>query len=79
MSASNDAVNLILVDSNDKLIQNRLASAVKNQLGIESYSLYGKSFIQILSPQRIVLGESGDRDIKYDYIKIVILYPLKNF
>ena len=28
--ASNDAVNLILVDSNDKLIQNRLASAEKS-------------------------------------------------
>ena len=77
--ASNDAVNLILVDSNDKLIQNRLASAVKNQLGIESYSLYGKSFIQILSPQRIVLGESGDRDIKYDLYKNNSIIPSKEF
>ena len=77
--ASNDAVNLILVDSNDKLIQNRLASAVKNQLGIESYSLYGKSFIQILSPQRIVLGESGDRDIKYDLYKNNNIIPSKEF
>jgi len=77
--ASNDAVNLILVDSNDKLIQNRLASAVKNQLGIESYSLYGKSFIQILSPQRIVLGESGDRDIKYDLYKNSNIIPSKEF
>ena len=77
--ASNDAVNLILVDSNDKLIQNRLASAVRNQLGIESYSLYGKSFIQILSPQRIVLGESGDRDIKYDLYKNSNIIPSKEF
>ena len=77
--ASNDAVNLILVDSNDKLIQNRLASAVRNQLGIESYSLYGKSFIQILSPQRIVLGESGDRDIKYDLYKNNNIIPSKEF
>jgi len=77
--ASNDAVNLILVDSNDKLIQNRLASAVKNQLSTESYSLYGKSFIQILSPQRIVLGESGDREIKYDLYKNNNIIPSKDF
>ena len=77
--ASNDAVNLILVDSNDKLIQNRLASAVKNQLSTELYSLYGKSFIQILSPQRIVLGESGDRDIKYDLYKNSNIIPSKEF
>ncbi|MCY7009115.1 ATP-binding protein [Fusobacterium simiae] len=77
--ASNDAVNLILVDNNDKLIQNRLASAVRNQLSIESYSLYGKSFIQIVSPRRIILGESGDRDIKYDLYKNNNIIPSKEF
>lgn len=77
--ASSDAVNLILVDSDDKLIQNRLASAVRSQLNIESYSLYGKSFIQILSPRRIILGESGDRDIKYDLYKNNNIIPSKEF
>ena len=77
--ASTDAVNLVLVDSNDKLLQNRLASAVRNQLSTESYSLYGKSFIQILSPNRIILGESGDRDIKYDLYKNNNIIPSKEF
>ena len=77
--ASTDAVNLVLVDSNDKLIQNRLASAVRNQLSTESYALYGKSFIQIVSPNRIILGESGDRDIKYDLYKNNNIIPSKEF
>ena len=77
--ASTDAVNLILVDSNDKLIQNRLASAVRNQLSTESYGLYRKSFIQIVSPNRIILGESGDRDIKYDLYKNNNIIPSKEF
>lgn len=77
--ASTDAVNLVLIDSDDKLIQNRLASAVRNQLSTESYSLYGKSFIQILSPNRIILGESGDRDIKYDLYKNNNIIPSKEF
>lgn len=77
--ASTDAVNLVLVDSNDKLIQNRLASAVRNQLSTESYALYGKSFIQIVSPNRIILGESGDRDIKYDLYKNNNIIPSKDF
>ena len=77
--ASNDAVNLILIDSNDKLLQNRLASAVRNQLSTESYGLYGKSFIQIVSPNRIILGESGDRDIKYDLYKSNNVIPSKEF
>ena len=77
--ASTDAVNLILVDSNDKLIQNRLASAVRNQLSTESYGLYRKSFIQIVSPNRIILGESGDRDIKYDLYKNNDIIPSKEF
>ena len=77
--ASTDAVNLVLVDSNDKLIQNRLASAVRNQLSTESYGLYGKSFIQIVSPNRIILGESGHRDIKYDLYKNNNIIPSKDF
>ena len=77
--ASTDAVNLVLIDSDDKLIQNRLASAVRNQLSTESYSLYGKSFIQIVSPNRIILGESGDRDIKYDLYKNNNIIPSKEF
>ena len=77
--ASTDAVNLVLVDSNDKLIQNRLASAVRNQLSTESYALYGKSFIQIVSPNRIILGESGDRDIKNDLYKNNDIIPSKEF
>ena len=77
--ASTDAVNLVLVDSNDKLIQNRLASAVRNQLSTESYGLYGKSFIQIVSPNRIISGESGDRDIKYDLYKNNNIIPSKDF
>ena len=77
--ASTDAVNLVLVDSNDKLIQNRLASAVRNQLSTELYGLYGKSFIQIVSPNRIILGESGDRDIKYDLYKNNNIIPSKDF
>ena len=77
--ASTDAVNLVLIDSDDKLIQNRLASVVRNQLSTESYSLYGKSFIQILSPNRIILGESGDRDIKYDLYKNNDIIPSKEF
>ena len=75
--ASTDAVNLVLVDSNDKLLQNRLASAVRNQLSTESYALYGKSFIQIVSTNRIILGESGDRDIKYDLYKNNNIYSFK--
>ena len=77
--ASTDAVNLVLVDSNDKLLQNRLASAVRNQLSTESYALYGKSFIQIVSPNRRILGESGDRDIKYDLYKSNNIIPSKEF
>ena len=77
--ASTDAVNLVLIDSDDKLIQNRLASAVRNQLSTESYGLYGKSFIQIVSPNRIILGESGDRDIKYDLYKNNNIIPSKEF
>ena len=77
--ASTDAVNLVLIDSDDKLIQNRLASAVRNQLSTESYGLYGKSFIQIVSPNRIILGESGDRDIKYDLYKNNNIIPSKDF
>ena len=77
--ASTDAVNLVLVDSNDELIQNRIASVVKNQLSIESYSLYGRSFIQVISPNRIILGESGDRDIKYDLYKNNNIIPSREF
>ena len=77
--ASTDAVNLVLVDSNDELIQNRIASVVKNQLNVESYNLYGKSFVQIISPNRIILGESGDRDIKYDLYKSNNIIPSKEF
>ena len=77
--ASTDAVNLVLVDSNDELIQNRIASVVKNQLNVESYSLYGKSFVQIISPNRIILGESGDRDIKYDLYKSNNIIPSREF
>ena len=77
--ASTDAVNLVLVDSNDELIQNRIASVVKNQLSIESYSLYGRSFIQVISPNRIILGESGDRNIKYDLYKNNNIIPSREF
>ena len=77
--ASNDAVNLVLVDSNDELIQNRIASVVRNQLNRESYSLYSKSFVQIISPNRVILGESGDRDIKYDLYKSNNVIPSKEF
>ena len=77
--ASNDAVNLVLVDSNDELIQNRIASVVRNQLNQESYSLYSKSLIQIISPNRVILGESGDRDIKYDLYKTNSVIPSKDF
>ena len=77
--ASTDAVNLVLVDSNDELIQNRIASVVKNQLNVESYSLYEKSFVQIISPNRIILGESGDRDIKYDLYKSNNIIPSREF
>ena len=77
--ASTDAVNLVLVDSNDELIQNRIASVVKNQLSIESYSLYGRSFIQVISPNRIILGESGDRGIKYDLYKNNNIIPSREF
>jgi len=77
--ASTDAVNLVLVDSNDELIQNRIASVVKNQLSIESYSLYGRSFIQVISPNRRILGESGDRDIKYDLYKNNNIIPSREF
>lgn len=78
-NASNYAVNLILADNNEKLIQNRLASAVKKQLNTESYSLYSKSFIQIVSPKRIILGESGDRNIKYDLYKNNNVIPKNEF
>ena len=77
--ASNDAVNLVLVDSNDELIQNRIASVVRNQLNRESYSLYSKSLVQIISPNRVILGESGDRDIKYDLYKTNNVIPSKDF
>ena len=59
--------------------KNRLASAVKNQLGIESYSLYGKSFYTNTFTTRIILGESGDRDIKYDLYKNSNIIPSKEF
>ena len=58
--ASTDAVNLVLVDSNDKLLQNRLASAVRNQLSTESYALYGKSFIPIF----LVLSASAFKGLR---------------
>ena len=77
--ASTDAVNLVLVDSNDELIQNRIASVVKNQLSVESYSLYGRSFIQVISPNRIILGESGGRGIKYDLYKNNNIIPSREF
>ena len=63
---SNDAINLVLVDSNDEFIKNKLADVIKNQLNVDSYSLYNKSYIQVLSSKNLILGESGDREIKYD-------------
>ena len=64
--ASSDAVNLVLAETNDRQIQNQLAAAIKNQLSMESYGLYGKAYIQVLSQKGIVLGESGDEEIKLD-------------
>ena len=63
---SSEAVNLVLMDSNDEVIQNKLADVIKNQLNIDSYSLYNKSYVQVLSSKNLILGESGDREIKYD-------------
>ena len=33
---SNDAINLVLVDSNDEFIKNKLADVIKNQLKVET-------------------------------------------
>lgn len=55
-----------LIDEEE--IQNRLSELVKNQLILEAYSKYNKSYIQTLSENRKILSESGNREIKYDIL-----------
>ena len=77
--ASSDAVNLVLAETNDRQIQNQLAAAIKNQLSMESYGLYGKAYIQVLSQKGIVLGESGDEEIKLDLYLNNNIIPTQDF
>ena len=77
--ASSDAVNLVLAETNDRQIQNQLAAAIKNQLSMESYGLYEKAYIQILSQKGIVLGESGDGEIKLDLYLNNNIIPTQDF
>lgn len=55
-----------LVDETET--QNRLADLVKNQLNLESYARYNKSYVLTLSESRKILSESGNREIKYDIL-----------
>ncbi|MDO4691010.1 MAG: ATP-binding protein [Fusobacterium sp.] len=59
-------------------IQNKLANLVKNQLTLESYSQYSKSYIQTLSENRKILSESGNREIKYDILSNAEWVPTMN-
>lgn len=77
--ASSDAVNLVLAETNDRQIQNQLAAAIKNQLSMESYGLYEKAYIQVLSQKGIVLGESGDGEIKLDLYLSNNIIPTQDF
>ena len=77
--ASSDAVNLVLAETNDRQIQNQLAAAIKNQLSMESYGLYEKAYIQVLSQKGIVLGESGDEEIKLDLYLNNNIIPTQDF
>ena len=77
--ASSDAVNLVLAETNDRQIQNQLAAAIKNQLSMESYGLYEKAYIQVLSQKGIVLGESGDGEIKLDLYLNNNIIPTQDF
>lgn len=66
-----DAVSIALdlgalIDEEE--IQNRLSELVKDQLSLDSYPKYNKSYIQTLSENRKILSESGSREIKYDIL-----------
>lgn len=56
-------------------LQDKLALIVKNQLNLESYSKYNKSYVQVISEKRKVLSENGSREVKYDIIGNAELVP----
>lgn len=56
-------------------LQDKLALIVKNQLNLESYSKYNKSYVQVVSEKRKVLSENGSREVKYDIIGNTELVP----
>ncbi|MCI7224282.1 HAMP domain-containing sensor histidine kinase [Fusobacterium sp.] len=56
-------------------LQDKLALIVKNQLNLESYSKYNKSYVQVVSEKRKVLSENGSREVKYDIIGNAELVP----
>lgn len=55
--------------------ENRLADIIKNQLNIEAYEKYKNSYIQVLSPRKNIVGESGNREIRNDFIAEGKLIP----
>ncbi|MBQ3437181.1 MAG: sensor histidine kinase, partial [Fusobacterium sp.] len=76
-NAVTTALNLVTLNFEETggVAQEKLAEVVKNQLNIESYSRYNKSFVQIISTNRTVLSENGAREIKYDIIGSDELVP----
>lgn len=59
----------------DEEEQEKLAIIVKNQLNLEAYSRYNKSYVQIVSNKRKVLSENGSREIKYDILGETEIVP----
>lgn len=74
-NAVSNSLDLQSLSKGNFSVQNNLAAIIKNQLNIESYSQYKNSYIQIISPQKKLIEESGNNLIKNDLINENLLMP----
>lgn len=70
-----NGMNLIIRDAHKVGVQDSLANVIASQLKISSYLKYENVYLQIISPKGAVLGESGNKKIKYDIIDKGSLVP----
>lgn len=66
--AVKNAINSLSLTRGMFNTENRLADIIKNQLNIEAYEKYKKSYIQVLSSEKNIVSESGNRAIRNDFI-----------
>ncbi len=74
-TSTSNGLNLIIQDINVQGIQNNLVNVINTQLKSLSKSKYKNIYLQIISPNGSVLGESGNKEIKYDIVDESSLIP----